>query len=90
MSFVKFHLPCDKCGGSDPVSVDAKGNGYCFSCNTYLKNYDNGGDSITVPVSDIKTYPLTKKLLKLKGKKKIVLPSNNSKTKKMIPNIIQN
>ena len=56
MSFVKFHLPCDKCGGSDPVSVDAKGNGYCFSCNTYLKNYDNGGDSITVPVSDIKTY----------------------------------
>lgn len=55
MAFVKFHLPCNKCGGSDPVSVDADGNGYCFSCNTYLKNYE-GGDTITAPVSDFKTY----------------------------------
>lgn len=55
MAFVKFHLPCNKCGGSDPVSVDADGNGYCFSCNTYLKNYE-GGDPITAPVSDFKTY----------------------------------
>lgn len=56
MSFVKFHLPCTECGGSDPVSVDADGNGYCFSCQTYLRNYDNGGDSIPAPVSEIKTY----------------------------------
>ena len=48
-------MPCNKCGGSDPVSVDADGNGYCFSCNTYLKNYE-GGDPITAPVSDFKTY----------------------------------
>jgi len=55
LAFVKFHLPCNKCGGSDPVSVDAEGNGYCFSCNTYLKNYE-GGDTITAHVSDFKTY----------------------------------
>ena len=48
-------MPCNKCGGSDPVSVDAEGNGYCFSCNTYLKNYE-GGDTITAHVSDFKTY----------------------------------
>ena len=52
MSFVKYHLPCPKCGGSDPVSVDEKGNGYCFSCQTYLKDYDGENET----VSDIKTY----------------------------------
>jgi len=51
MAFVKYHLPCDKCGGSDPVSVDQDGHGYCFSCNTYLRDYDKGGS-----IPDIKTY----------------------------------
>ena len=54
MAFVKFHLPCTKCGGSDPVSVDADGHGYCFSCNTYLRNYEDGG--VPDQVSDFKTY----------------------------------
>ena len=54
MAFVKFHLPCTKCGGSDPVSVDGDGHGYCFSCNTYLRNYEDGG--VPDQVSDFKTY----------------------------------
>ena len=55
MSFVKFHLPCPECGGSDPVSVDEKGNGYCFSCNTFLRDYE-GGETITSKITDFKTY----------------------------------
>jgi len=39
MPFVKFHLPCDACGGSDPVSQNDDGSAYCFSCNTYFKQY---------------------------------------------------
>ena len=39
MSLIKHKLPCPKCGGSDPVSLDEKGAGYCFSCDTYFKNY---------------------------------------------------
>ena len=52
MAFVKYHLPCPNCGGSDPVSVDQDGHGYCFSCNTFLRDYDKG--ETTIP--DIKTY----------------------------------
>ena len=55
MAFVKFHLPCPECGGSDPVSVDEKGNGYCFSCNTFLRDYE-GGETITSKITDFKTY----------------------------------
>ena len=36
-----------------------------------------------------KTYALVKKLLKLKGKKKIVLPSNNSRIRSTMPITIQ-
>ena len=54
MAFVKYHLPCPLCGGSDPVSVDEKGHGYCFSCNTHIKNYKEG-ESPT-DVTDFKTY----------------------------------
>jgi len=55
LAFVKFHLPCPECGGSDPVSVDEKGNGYCFSCNTFLRDYE-GGETITSKITDFKTY----------------------------------
>ena len=54
MAFVKYHLPCPLCGGSDPVSVDEKGHGYCFSCNTHIKNYKEC-ESPT-DVTDFKTY----------------------------------
>ena len=54
MAFVKYHLPCPLCGGSDPVSVDEKVHGYCFSCNTHIKNYKEG-ESPT-DVTDFKTY----------------------------------
>ena len=39
MPFVKHKLPCPACGGSDPVSVNDNGSGFCFSCRTYLPNY---------------------------------------------------
>lgn len=40
MPFVKHRLPCNVCGGSDPVSVDEDGAGFCFSCRHYFKQYD--------------------------------------------------
>ena len=40
-------------------------------------------------VSNAKTYALVTKLLMLNGRKKIVLPSNNSKIRKAIPTTIQ-
>ena len=40
-------------------------------------------------LSNAKTYALVTKLLKLNGRKKIVLPSNNSKIRKAIPTTIQ-
>jgi twinkle protein len=39
MAFVKYNLPCHSCGGSDPVSQNADGSAYCFSCNTYFRDY---------------------------------------------------
>lgn len=40
MPFVKYHLPCRKCGGSDPVSVNEDGSGFCFSCSHFYPIYD--------------------------------------------------
>ena len=52
MAFVKYHLPCPECGGSDPVSLNEDGSGYCFSCNIRIKDYYGSNEN----VSDIKTY----------------------------------
>lgn len=57
MGFVKYHQPCHECGGSDPVSVNDDGSGYCFSCNTYFKDYENPDSQPTVDnTADFKTY----------------------------------
>lgn len=50
MAFVKTHLPCKECGGSDPVGLNEDGSAYCFSCNTYIRDYN--GDK----VADFSTY----------------------------------
>ena len=46
MSFVKTHLPCPECGGSDPVAVNKDGSAWCFCCLTYFKNYEGGTESV--------------------------------------------
>jgi len=51
MPFVKHRLPCPACGGSDPVSVNDNGSGWCFSCGTYLPNYSTA----EVQHNDVKT-----------------------------------
>ena len=56
--FVKHHLPCPKCGGSDPVSMHEDRSAYCFSCSTTMKDYDKECDaplSVSKPV-DIQPY----------------------------------
>jgi len=56
MPFVKFHLPCPSCGGSDPVSVNDNGSGYCFSCTKYFPNYAEPEGQLTDTVTDIQEY----------------------------------
>ena len=57
MAFAKYHLPCPDCGGSDPVSINEDGSGYCFSCKTRFKNYEESCDgSIDSTLIDIKPY----------------------------------
>ena len=50
--------------------------------------FRNSADG-TKKLSNAKTYVLVAKLLKLRGKKKIVLPSNSSKIRNAIPITIQ-
>jgi twinkle protein len=39
VAFIKYHVPCFVCGGSDPVSINEDGSGFCFSCRHYYKEY---------------------------------------------------
>lgn len=48
MAFVKTHLPCPDCGGSDPLAINEDGSSYCFSCATYTRSEDK--------ITDFKTY----------------------------------
>jgi len=36
---VKRNQPCEKCGSSDAKQCYEDGTAYCFSCNSYFKNY---------------------------------------------------
>jgi len=40
-TFVKHKLPCPKCGGSDPVSMNENGSAKCFSCGEFFTDYKN-------------------------------------------------
>ena len=46
--FVKHRLPCPKCGGSDPVSMNKDGSAYCFSCSTYMRSYEDESEGTIV------------------------------------------
>jgi len=60
--FVKFHLPCPSCGGSDPVSVNDNGSGYCFSCTKYFPNYDTPEVQQPDTVTDFVEYQRNTKM----------------------------
>ena len=56
--FVKHHLPCPKCGGSDPVSMHEDRSAYCFSCRAIIKDYEKeceGEVELSKPI-DIQPY----------------------------------
>ena len=42
--FVKHRQPCPKCGGSDPVSINADNSAYCFSCSTFFTDYETASE----------------------------------------------
>ena len=62
MPFVKFHLPCPDCGGSDPVSVNDNGSGYCFSCTKYFPNYSTAEGQQPDTVMDFVEYQRNTKM----------------------------
>ena len=46
-TFVKHKLPCPKCGGSDPVSLNGDGSAKCFSCGAFFTDYKDKQEGIT-------------------------------------------
>ena len=56
MPFVKHKQPCPLCGGSDPVSVNDNGSGWCFSCATHLPNYSTAEVPQTDTITDFEVY----------------------------------
>lgn len=38
---VEAHLPCDKCGSSDAVTLYDDGHSYCFSCDDYKRGNES-------------------------------------------------
>ena len=35
MDFIKTHMPCDDCGSSDALSLNADGSTKCFACGNF-------------------------------------------------------
>ena len=62
MAFVKHKLPCTECGGSDPVSVNENGSGWCFSCSTYLPHYGSTEETLTDTVVDFEMHQRNSKM----------------------------
>ena len=57
MTFIKHKLPCPKCGGSDPVSMNLDNSAWCFNCATRFSNYEKACASPPYEkTTDIKTY----------------------------------
>jgi twinkle protein len=56
MPFVKHKQPCPLCGGSDPVSVNDNGSGWCFSCASHLPNYSTAEVQQTDTITDFEVY----------------------------------
>lgn len=54
--FVRHHLPCPECGGSDPVSLNNDGSAWCFSCSTRFAKYEESDTPVTKQPIDIKPY----------------------------------
>ena len=46
--FIKHKLPCPKCGGSDPVSLNANGSAKCFSCESFFPDYEESSTGSVV------------------------------------------
>ena len=38
MDFIKTHLPCEECGSSDALSLNADGSTKCFACGEFKPN----------------------------------------------------
>ena len=57
MAFVKTHVACPLCGGSDPAAINEDGSAKCFSCGGFIPNYEAAmGGTVT----EIATYQRNK------------------------------
>jgi len=57
LAFVKTHVACPLCGGSDPAAINEDGSAKCFSCGGFIPNYEAAmGGTVT----EIATYQRNK------------------------------
>tara|TARA_R100001460_G_scaffold17328_3_gene37439 strand:+ start:639 stop:2297 length:1659 start_codon:yes stop_codon:yes gene_type:complete len=56
--FIRHRLPCPKCGGSDPVSMNEDKSAHCFSCSTHFANYPEAckGNIVEVETKPTNTF----------------------------------
>ena len=62
MPFVLHKQPCTLCGGSDPVSVNDNGTGWCFTCVKAIPNYSTSEVQLTDTVTDFGVYQRNSKM----------------------------
>jgi len=51
MAFIATHQPCEECGSSDALSINADGSTHCFSCGTHTSATTKVNSSTPAPSS---------------------------------------
>ena len=49
MAFIATHQPCEECGSSDALSINADGSTHCFSCGTHTSATNKVNSSTPAP-----------------------------------------
>ena len=65
-TFVKYHVPCSNCGGSDARSINDDGSSYCFSCTTFFpsdtgvnQQYERGDMKTAEKITDLRYHQVS-------------------------------
>ena len=62
MAFVKMHLPCTLCTSSNAAGLNEDGSAFCFSCNTYIRNYAGDKEETIIEETEFEIHKRNKKM----------------------------